>query len=145
MDKRKTEDIYEVRGRTFVLKKFDPMVGNYILMQILTMTLPFGLSSAISKAVGANIGGGNTMKMSKEDFIDLQKDILSFVYEQLPGNITPVINSNGSYGVMDLDMMLCFQLIVSCLAFNFSDFFGDEGFAGLLTGSPISNTANTQT
>lgn len=145
MDKRKTEDIYEVRGRTFVIKKFDPMIGNYILMQILTMTLPFGLSSMISKAVGADIGKGNTMKMSKNDFIDLQKDILSFVYEKLPGNTTPVINENGSYGVMDLDMMLCFQLIVSCLAFNFSDFFGEGGFADLLIDSPISNTANTQT
>ena len=65
MDKRKTEDIYEVRGRTFVIKKFDPMIGNYILMQIMTMTLPFGLSSMISKAVGADIGKGTAVGIKR--------------------------------------------------------------------------------
>lgn len=133
MEMRKTEDIYEVRGRTFIIKKFDPLVGNYILMQILTMTLPFGLGSKISKAVGVDITKGNTSKMSKEEFISLQRDILSFVYEKLPGNNTPVINQNGSYGIADFDMMLAFQLIVSIIAFNFSDFFGDEGFSTFLT------------
>lgn len=133
MEMRKTEDIYEVRGRTFIIKKFDPFVGNYILMQILTMTLPFGMGSTISKAVGVDITKGNTSKMSKEEFIALQRDILSFVYEKLPGNTTPVINQNGSYGIADFDMMLAFQLIVSTIAFNFSDFFGDEGFSTFLT------------
>ena len=132
MKERKTQDFYEVNGRTFILKKFDPMIGNYILLQILTMTLPFGLSDKISEAVGSEIGkGSNCRNIDKKEFISLQRDILSFVFEKLPGNTPCVINDNGSYGINDFDMILCFQLIVAEIAFNFSDFFGEEGLTDI--------------
>lgn len=128
MEKRKTEDIYEVDGRKFILKKFDPLTGNYIMMQILSVALPFGIGQKLKAMIGDNFELG-TSKMSKEEFIGLQKDILGFVSEKLEGNNAPIINDNGSYGVMDFTMSLSIQLIVAELAFNFVDFFDVSQFA----------------
>lgn len=132
MENRKTQDIYSIGDRNFILKSFDPMIGNYILMKILTMTLPFGLSEKISQMTGMP-SSENSKFMSKTEFIELEKDILSFVYEQLPGNTPCVINENGSYGVNNLTMVMCFQLIIAEIAFNFSDFFGESGLASIFT------------
>ena len=130
MEKRKTEDIYEYDGRKFVLTKFDPMIGNYILYKLLTFTLPFGLSNKIASMFGIDsLGGGE--KIGKEEFIDLQKDILSFIYEQLPEKRAPIMNNNGSYGIVEPSMILVMQLIVAELAFNFADFFGEKGLKDL--------------
>ena len=130
MEKRKTEDIYECDGRKFILTKFDPMMGNYILYKLLTFTLPFGLSSKIASMFGMDsLGSGENI--GKEEFIELQKDILSFVYEQLPENRAPIMNKNGSYGIIDPSMILIMQLIVAEIAFNFADFFGEKGLKDL--------------
>ena len=137
MEKRKVEDIYEIGGRKFVLKKFDPMLGNYILLQLFTMTLPFGLSDKINQALDASGQIGNNSRMiSKEEFMSLQKDILSYVYERLEGRDAPLINNNGSYGVSDITMGILFQLLIAEIAFNFTDFFGDLGLKDIFT-SPL--------
>ena len=143
MKERKTQDLFEIDGRKFILKKFDPMTGNYILFQILTMALPFGISSKISQMLGVP-ENNNAAKMSKNEFIDLQKDILSFVFEQLPGNTPCVINDNGSYGVSNFTMSICIQLIIAEIAFNFSDFFGEGGLTDLLTSQSDSSPVDTQ-
>lgn len=137
MEKRKVEDIYEIGGRKFVLKKFDPMLGNYILLQLFTMTLPFGLSDKINQVLDASGQIGNNSRMiSKEEFMSLQKDILSYVYERLEGRDAPLINNNGSYGVSDITMGILFQLLIAEIAFNFTDFFGDLGLKDIFT-SPL--------
>ena len=43
--KHETSTTYSTEGRTFVVNAFDPMLGNYILMQILTSVLPMGIDS----------------------------------------------------------------------------------------------------
>ena len=137
MEKRKVEDIYEIGGRKFVLKKFDPMLGNYILLQLFTMTLPFGLSDKINQVLDASGQIGNNSRMiSKEEFMSLQKDILSYVYERLEGRDAPLINNNGSYGVSDITIGILFQLLIAEIAFNFTDFFGDLGLKDIFT-SPL--------
>ena len=127
--KRETYTTYENEGRKFKINSFDPMSGNYILMQILTCVLPFGISDALKQQVPgsetamktANIGG---KMMSKQDFIALQTDILSTVEEILPsGNTSPVVRENGTYGVEDVTSILCLKLIIASLAFNYKDFF----------------------
>lgn len=143
MDKRKTEDILEVNGRKFVLTKFDPMLGNYILMKILTYTLPFGLSERIAQTMGVKDVGGS-QKIDKEDFIELQKDVLSCVYERLPDRDAPILNKNGSYGVSDFTMSLSFVLIIAELGFNFASFFEESGLQDIIEGlqqdTPHANT-----
>lgn len=127
--KRETYTTYENEGRKFKINSYDPMSGNYILMQILTCVLPFGISDALKQQVPgsetamktANIGG---KMMSKQDFIALQTDILSTVEEILPsGNTSPVVRENGTYGVEDVTSILCLKLIIASLAFNYKDFF----------------------
>ena len=53
--KRKVEDTIIIEGRTFKLHKFDPLLGNYILLQLFTVALPFGIGDMLSSAVGSEI------------------------------------------------------------------------------------------
>ena len=127
--KRETYTTYENDGRKFKINAFDPMSGNYILMQILTCVLPFGISDAIKQqAPGSETAmkaaNSNNKMMSKQEFIALQTDILSTVEEVLPsGNTSPVVRENGTYGVEDVTSMLCLKLIIVSLTFNYKDFF----------------------
>lgn len=127
--KRETYTTYENDGRKFKINAFDPMSGNYILMQILTCVLPFGISDAIKQqAPGSEtamkVANSNNKMMSKQEFIALQTDILSTVEEVFPsGNTSPVVRENGTYGVEDVTSMLCLKLIIASLTFNYKDFF----------------------
>lgn len=127
--KRETYTTYENDGRKFKINAFDPMSGNYILMQILTCVLPFGISDAIKQqAPGSEtamkVANSNNKMMSKQEFIALQTDILSTVEEVLPsGNTSPVVRENGTYGVEDVTSVLCLKLIIVSLTFNYKDFF----------------------
>lgn len=129
LKKRETYTTYENDGRKFKINAFDPMSGNYILMQILTCVLPFGISDAIKQqAPGSEtamkVANSNNKMMSKQEFIALQTDILSTVEEVLPsGNTSPVVRENGTYGVEDVTSMLCLKLIIASLTFNYKDFF----------------------
>ena len=127
--KRETTTTYETNGRTFEIRSYDPMEGNYILYQIVSFVLPFGIGKMLSSKVGGSemipTSATSEMKtMSKEDFINLQRDILRNVYEVYPsGESSPVVRDNGSYGIMDFTIKLSINLIVASLAFNFKDFF----------------------
>lgn len=127
--KRETYTTYENDGRKFKINAFDPMSGNYILMQILTCVLPFGISDAIKQqAPGSEtamkVANSNNKMMSKQEFIALQTDILSTVEEVIPsGNTSPVVRENGTYGVEDVTSVLCLKLIIASLTFNYKDFF----------------------
>lgn len=127
--KRETYTTYENDGRKFKVNAFDPMSGNYILMQILTCVLPFGISDAIKQQapgseIAMKVANSNNKMMSKQEFIALQTDILSTVEEILPsGNTSPVVRENGTYGVEDVTSMLCLKLIIASLTFNYKDFF----------------------
>lgn len=127
--KRETYTTYENDGRKFKINAFDPMSGNYILIQILTCVLPFGISDAIKQqAPGSEtamkVANSNNKMMSKQEFIALQTDILSTVEEVLPsGNTSPVVRENGTYGVEDVTSVLCLKLIIASLTFNYKDFF----------------------
>ena len=130
--KRVTENELTIEGRTFRLRKFDPLLGNYILMKLFTMTLPFGIGDILKQAATKNtemsaIASANTKTemMSKADFLELQRDILSHCYEVLPAGETPVVMQNGQYGIMNFTMGICMQLLIATIAFNFNDFFED--------------------
>lgn len=130
--KRVTENELAIDGRTFKLRKFDPLLGNYILMKLFTMTLPFGIGDVLKQAATKNtemsaIASANTKTemMSKADFLELQRDILSHCYEVLPAGETPVVMQNGQYGIMNFTMGICMQLLIATVAFNFNDFFED--------------------
>nr|DAP50307.1 MAG TPA: tail assembly chaperone protein [Caudoviricetes sp.] len=127
--KRETYTTYETDGRKFKINAFDPMSGNYILMQIISCVLPLGITDALKEQIPGSesamkvANSGNKM-ISKQEFISLQTDILSTVEEYLRGgNTSPVVRENGTYGVEDVTSMLCLKLIIASLTFNYKDFF----------------------
>lgn len=131
--KRETTSIFDYEDRKFEIGSFDPMEGNYILMQILMFTLPFGISDALNEKFGTN-NKTEQKTISKEDFIQLQTDILSNVNEILyTGEKTPVVRKNRTYGISDVSMILIIKLIIATLAFNFKDFFKESQLLNIFT------------
>ena len=123
--KRETKSTYSINGRNFQINSYDPMVGNYILMQVVSQVMPMG---------------------RKRDFIQLQVDILSTVYELYDtGEKSPVVRENGTYGVADVNMMMIMKLLIASLAFNFKDFFDAVPSLKGSIGGKISNLVNTKT
>ena len=102
-------------------------------MQILMFTLPFGISDSLNEKFGIN-NKTEQKTISKEDFIQLQTDILSNVNEILyTGEKTPVVRQNRTYGISDVSMMLIIKLIIATLAFNFKDFFKESQLLNIFT------------
>lgn len=130
---RETTKRYEENGRTFILSSYDPMEGNYILTQLLAFALPLGLGEVIKSQLNLGSEGesalpnfGTQRPMAKEDFMQLQKDILKTISEELSGgNTTPVLRDNGTYGITDITLGLTLRLLGASIAFNFKDFFGE--------------------
>lgn len=136
LKKREITKEIEIDGRTFLIKKFDPLMGNYIAMKLFTMVLPFGIGDMLKKEVKGSeklpTATSNAPQMSKADFIEFQQDVLSVCYEVLKGDTAPVVRDNGTYGISDFTSKIALQLLIGSIAFNFSDFFD-----GLLSnGSP---------
>lgn len=147
--KRETTSTYNIGGRNFLINSFDPMEGNYILAQIITFVLPFGIGDMLKGSVGTemktDIGTSGKM-MSKKDFIDLQIDILKYVEEVFPTNEkSPVVRENGTYGVTDVTMNMLIKLLVATLAFNFKDFFDGIQSEGSTMDNLVSKFANSKT
>ena len=123
--KRETTSTFEYEGRTFEINSYDPMVGNYILMQIISLVLPLGITAKLSEKLGAGSELGSTGKMmSKQEFVQFQVDILSTISEiKQSGHRAPVVRENGTYGIEDVTSIMCIKLIIASLAFNYKDFF----------------------
>lgn len=128
--KRETYVETEIDDRKFIIESYDPMVGNYILLQIVNLILPFGIGDAISSAIPGSEpivnNASNKRMMSKEEFIQFQTDILSTVFEKYPsGEKSPVVRENRTYGISDVTGSLCLQLLIRSVMFNYKDFFKD--------------------
>lgn len=137
-EKRETYTTTTIDGREFIINAYDPMIGNYLLMQIITFVLPLGLGDMISNQIKGSekvlSKVENKQTMTKADFISFQTDVLSTVYERYKsGEKSPVVRENGTYGIENVTMNLCLRLIISSLAFNFKDFFEGVPFQDILT------------
>lgn len=147
--RRETTSTYNMGGRNFLINSFDPMEGNYILAQILTFVLPFGIGDMLKSSMGTEMKSdiGSTGKMmNKKDFINLQIDILKNVEEIFPtGEKSPVVRENGTYGISDVTMGMLIKLIVAALAFNFKDFFDGIQSEDSTMGNLVSKFVNSKT
>ena len=70
------------------------------------------------------VGNSSNKMMGKQEFLDLQRDILSVCFEKLPAGETPVVRENGTYGISDFTASIALQLLIGSIAFNLTDFFG---------------------
>jgi len=128
MKKRELYKVFEFEGRKWRIGKFDAMTGSYIAYRLMTEALPMGIGqmAGIPSPPGGKV-------INKQDFMELQRDCLSVCEELLPAGPTPVLNSNGTFGVIDLDndAKTVFMLMVQTLMWNIADFFDENLLASL--------------
>lgn len=129
MKKRVTEKVIEIQDRVFVIEKMDAMTGSYIAFSLVSRSVP----AAIAGATGIGMPQTGSV-MTKKEWIELQKDILSCVSEKLPAGRIKVIDSQGNFGVsgMETNAPLLMRLTIDSIQFNFMDFFDVSLWSGLL-------------
>lgn len=131
ISKRETAKLIDINDRTFKIVKFDPLIGNYILLQLIQFILPFGISDKVG--IPEKLTSGiSRVAMGKNDFLELQRDILSVCSEVLPAGETPAVREDGSYGIIDFTSQIAIQLLIASVAFNFSDFFDGNDLTSIL-------------
>jgi hypothetical protein len=136
MEKQKRETFKDVaiEGKSYRIGKFSPLLGGYMLYKLLTgfvgPILPMINLPASVKGFILPSGAGN-VKLSKEDFIELERDCLSVVTvpQDIRGTIVymPVIRDDGTWNVPNLeeDMKGVMLLIGQVIGFNMQGFFSE--------------------
>lgn len=115
---RETKKVIEIKGRKFVLHKYDPLFGSYLAFKV------FSLQGKKSESLEAIL---NTM-MGKDfdSFKSLSEKVLKYCSESLPAGDTPLINSEGNIAVIALTAPMVTSLFIQSVMFNISDFFDGD-------------------
>lgn len=133
--KRELYKEVELGGRRWRIGRFDALTGSYISTLIVMQLLPFGVGELAGLG---SISSGKSL-MSKETFIEVQKDCLKVVCElKLVGESVmplPVMFPDGRWGAADLEdnAPIVMGLTAQVLMFNILDFF-PEGVLKDLSG-----------
>ncbi|WNF07269.1 phage tail assembly chaperone [Brevibacillus borstelensis] len=133
----------EVNGRKFRVKKFTARVGSFMIVKLTSLLAP--IFSSIRSNTGddfnvedMDIAGilGQLSNISEKDFDYIQEQALKVCYEHLPSGLAPVLNENGTFGVLDLeeDAATIMTLTIHALGFNLTSFFQGSGLSGLVGG-----------
>jgi hypothetical protein len=111
----------EISGRKWRIEKFDALTACYLAYQLMAQAMPMGLGKQIP-GMPANDGA---KIMSEVEFKALIKKCLGVCYEILPARNAPVINPNGSWGVLGVenDPVLVIGLLIHAITFNVQGFF----------------------
>ena len=123
MEKRETTKKIEIKGRQFVLEKFDPFFGVYLATMALGADHKNGIEGVIK----------SLLSKPKDEFIQLQKDILSYCYEMLEVGRVKIIDENGNFAVQDMSSALVLSLVIQSLMFSMTDFFDQEVMKNLMS------------
>lgn len=139
----------EINGRTFRIRKFDARTGSFMLLKITGLLAPLFKNLDLSKLKEAkdasevklealNIPGlmSELGNLSEKDFEYVQGKCLQVCSELLPAGPTPVLNSNGTFGVAGIedDTMTVLALTAHTLIFNVKGFFSGSPLASLVGG-----------
>ncbi len=115
------------KERIFVVKKMNPLLGIAVLKEILFGALPVDLFSDVEGMGQVTSMFSNVQKkeMSIDEFVKLERRLLSNVSEKLKSGEVPVIDSAGNYRVSNLEnnMFLNGYLMVKVVEVNYKDFF----------------------
>lgn len=123
MELRKNSKSTIIKGRTFHIKKFDPMFGFW-----LTTTV---LGDLVGKKNKLDAMIQSLTKKPREEFMELQKEVLKYCYEELPVGPTRVLDENGNYSV-ELTAPIIMSLFVQTILFSITDFFDQEVMEGIV-------------
>lgn len=139
--KPKFKDV-DIGERSWRIQKFDARLGSYILFKFLGIISPiFGnLATDVKSVSDVKIDFTKALagivSLSEEDFHFIQDSCLKVCCEKLPSGFVDVLNSDGTFGVMNVadDIGLVMQLTIHALIFNVQGFFGESllnSFPGL--------------
>ena len=141
--KRVTEKHVEIKGRNFIIKKVDVLTSCYIASILTSKLLPAGIAGY----VGIETPLAN-QTMSKQEFREIQLDILTCVSEKLAADTISIFDESGNPRAVDLDAGLILRLTIESLQFNFTDFFDESLWKDLIPAplllilkSPLTSTS----
>lgn len=134
---RETYKDIEISGRNFRIHKMTPDIGGYVCLKVIGMITPIFNSINIKSSDIENIGGilekinltqtitSLILELKESDFRMIQSKCLESCSEVLPGNITPVRRSNGTWGAIGIESNapLALALTMHAIVYNVSDFF----------------------
>lgn len=113
---RETQKTIEIKGRKFILNKFDPFFGSYLAFKVFSLQ---GKNSEGKLEEVLNTMMGKDFKT----FESLTKKVLAYCSECLLAGNTPLINSEGNIAVVQLTAPMVTSLFIQSVMFNLSDFF----------------------
>jgi len=127
---RETFKDVEISNRKFRIHKFDALTGSYIVYTVMTKILPMGLGKQVEGLEDSQ--NKNLPTMTKDEFIEIQKDCLRACSEIRPeGDVVlpiPVMLADGRWGVEDIknDAPLALILTTQVLGYNLQSFFDEN-------------------
>lgn len=124
-----------VKGRKFVLEKYDPMFGFWLVSNVLGSVI-----ATKGNKLEACIKALTDKPL--EESIQLQKSVLKYCYEVLPAGPTRVIDEAGNFAIENPDGPIVMSLFVQSIMFSLSDFFDPEVMSQLM--KEISSTFAAQ-
>jgi hypothetical protein len=126
--KREIYKTFEFEGRTWRIGKFDAGTGAYYAYKLMEEMLPAFLGGNTLYAEGGIPKPTNNKTMSKQSFLEMQKDCLWIVEEMLPAGPVVVLDKNGNFAVNDLenDAKTVLLLTIQALTWNVADFFDEN-------------------
>lgn len=147
----------EINGRKFRIKKFDARTGSFMLFKVTGLLAPLFKNIDLGKlkdvksvsdvnVEALNISGviSELGNLSEKDFNYIQDKCLQACGEMLPAGFTPVLHSNGSFGVTGLeeDTVTVLALTAHALIFNVKGFFLGSPLASILGGISTTSQPN---
>jgi len=145
----------EIQGRTFRIKKFPALVGSFMIVKVASIIAPLFRGVNLGKfkegakedaLEGFDIIGmiEKLSDLTEKDFRYVQEKSLGVCYEVLASGISPVLNENGSFGVIGLeeDTMTVLALTAHAVMFNMNSVFQGSPLASLVGGLLNSSQQN---
>ena len=127
----------EINKRSWRVGKFDARTGSKIIKKLLPIVSTFFDGNAkkaedIKIDIVSVVSAINTLSDSDFDFI--QGESLKISSELLKSGYVPVMNNDGSYGVIDIefDTMLVLTLTAHALIHNVTGFFSGSPLASIV-------------
>ena len=118
MEIRETKKTVEVKGRKFILNKFDPFFGSYLSFKV------FSLQGKGKESIEVVL---NTMMGTDyKNFETLSKRVLKYCSELLPAGEIPIINNEGNISITGLTAPMVTSLFIQSVMFNITDFFEED-------------------
>ena len=124
----------EVKGRQWRIGQFDAMTGSLVVKKLLSVIAGFLDGESLDLDVKSIIKALNGL--SDDDFIYMQKACLKVTIEVKGQHFIPVLNENGSFGVIGIetDTATVLALTAHALVFNASSFFDGSPLASIVEG-----------